>query len=178
MIENYQPKFKKVIEHLQKELAGIRTGQASPALVENIQVEAYGATQPIKALASINIPDARTIQIEIWDSSVVKAMEKALIEAELGMQPNVDGNKIRLNIPMMTDEQRQKFVKILKEKLEEARVAIRQIREEVKKAINKQEGVGDDEKRRQLDNLETDVKDQINIIDEMGKKKEEEITTI
>ncbi len=170
--------FQKVIEFFEGELKTLRTGRATPELVDSVQVEAYGAQQPLKAVASISTPDPKTVQIEPWDASVVQSIEKALMEADLGMTPNVDGKIIRLNMPMMTDDNRQQMVKKLKEKTEDSKVKIRRIREDEKKVIDKQEGIGDDDKRRELENLESDVKDQVAKIDEMAKKKEEEITTI
>lgn len=176
-IDDAKPQFEKAIEHLKLELAGLRTGRATPALVENIQVEAYGATQPIKALASISTPDARTVQIEPWDGGVVKPMETAIQKAELGINPNVDGKVIRLVMPMMTDESRQQIVKLLKERLEEAKIAIRQVREDVKKKIEKAE-LPEDDQRGQLKKLDERTKELTDQIEEMGKNKEEEITTI
>jgi len=178
MIDSYLPQFQKAINHLTQELSGIRTGQATPAIVENVQVEAYGSIQPLKAVASISVADTRTIKMEVWDMSVIKAVEKALMNADLGMMPTVDGKSLRLNLPMMTDEQRQKMVKIVKEKLEETRISIRQIREEAKKEINRQESVGEDEKHRHLEALDKLVKDKNETVEAIGKKKEIEITTI
>lgn len=176
-IDDAKPQFEKAIEHLRLELAGLRTGRATPALVENIQVEAYGATQPIKALASISTPDARTVQIEPWDAGVVKPMETAIQKAELGINPNVDGKIIRLVMPMMTEESRQQIVKLLKERLEEAKIAVRQIREDVKKKIEKAE-LPEDDQRGQLKKLDERTKELTDQIEEMGKNKEVEITTI
>lgn len=176
-IDEARQQFEKAIEHLKTELAGLRTGRATPALVENILVEAYGTTQPIKALASISTPDAKTVQIEPWDGSVVKPMETAIQKAELGINPNVDGKIIRLMMPMMTEESRQKMVKLLKERLEEAKIAVRKVREEVKKTIEKAE-LPEDEERGELKKLDERVKELTEQIEALGKKKEEEITTI
>ena len=173
-----QEQFTKVIEFFEGELKTIRTGRATPEIVDGVVVDAYDSKQPLKAVASISTPDAKTIQIEPWDGSVVQAIEKAIIEAELGMMPNVDGKIIRLNMPMMTDENRLQMVKKIKEKAEDSRVKIRRIREDEKKAIESQEGIGDDDKRRELDNLESDVKSAVTNIDELAQKKEEEVTTI
>ena len=178
MLHEAKPQFQKAVDHLQQELMTVRTGRANPAMVEDITVEAYGARQGLKTLASISTPDSRTIQIEPWDGSVVRAMEKALTMAELGMTPTVDGKIIRLNIPMMTDEMRQKMVKQVHEKMEAARIAVRQVREETKKKIEKQEGIGDDEKHKQLADLDKYVKEMNGKIDEIGKKKENEVTTV
>jgi ribosome recycling factor len=169
--------FQKAIDHLQDELMTVRTGRATPAMVEGVQVEAYGALQPLKAVATITTPDARTIQMEPWDASVVPAIESALMKADLGMTPTVDGKTIRLNVPMMTDEGRQKMVKVVKEKMEYARIAIRQVREEARKNIDKEE-LSDDEKKRAKDDLEKVVKEFNEKVDHMGKAKEAEVTTI
>lgn len=178
MYMSRQEQFLKIIEHFEGELKTIRTGRSTPELVDGIQVEAYGMRQPLKAVASISTPDAKTVQIEPWDASVVRSIEKALMEAELGMTPNVDGKIIRLNMPMMTDENRQQMVKKIKEKAEDARVKIRRVREEEKKVLEAEEGIGEDEKHRNLEKLEADVKEQVTKIDELAKKKETEVTTI
>lgn len=178
MLEAAKPQFQKALDHLSQELQSVRTGRANPAMVEDISVEAYGAQQGLKTLASIATPDARTIQIEPWDASVVKDIEKALVAAELGMTPTVDGKIIRLNIPMMTDETRQKMVKQVHEKMEAARIAVRQVREDVKKKIEKQEGISDDQKHGQLADLDKHVKELNGQIEEIGKKKEAEVTTV
>ena len=177
-ITESKPQFEKAIEHLLKELSSIRTGRSSPALVEDLQVEAYGVQQPLKSLASIATPDAKSIQIEPWDASVVKAIEKAILESSIGINPNVDGKTIRLVMPMMTEEDRQRLVKVMKEKLEETKISVRQVREDVKKKIEKQEGIGEDDMRGQLKSLDEEVKKYNDKILEIGKKKETEITSI
>lgn len=172
------PQFEKAIEYATNELASIRTGRATPALVENISVEAYGVEQPVKALASISTPDSKTVQIEPWDASVAKSIETAIQKSDIGINPNVDGKTIRLVMPMMTDENRQRMVKVVKEKLEEAKIAIRQIRENVKKEIEKLKNIGDDEKRDFQNKLDDTVKEFNQKIEELVEKKIEEITTI
>jgi len=177
IIDDTKPQFAKVLEHLVNELGAIRTGRASAAILEPVQVEAYGALQPIKALATITTPDAKTILIEPWDASVVKLIETAIAKSDVGINPVVDGKSLRLNMPMMTEETRLKMVKIAKEKLEDARVQIRRVREETRKSLEKVEG-GKDEKRRLEEALEKTVKEFTAKIEEMGEKKEVEITTI
>ncbi len=177
-IDEAKPQFIRALDHLAHELSSLRTGRANPSIVEDIPVEAYGVTQPLKALAAISTPDARTIRIDPWDASVTQAMESAIQKSDIGMNPAVDGKSIRLNIPMMTDETRQKMVKVMNEKLEDARIAVRKVREEVKKKIEKDEGVGKDDIRRNLEQLEKVVKDHMAKIDEIGDHKEKEITTI
>lgn len=173
-----KPQFEKALEHLRQELKGIRTGRATPALVEDLRVEAYGSQQPLKSLASISTPDARTVQIEPWDGSVVKGIETAIMESNIGINPSVDGKIVRLSMPMMTEEMRRDRVKAMKGKLEEAKVAVRRVREDLKKQIENQEGESEDAIRSQLSELEDTVKARIAEIDELGKKKETEIMTI
>ena len=170
--------FEKAIEHLQHELATMRTGRATPAIAEDIQVEAYGTMQPVKSLASLSTPDPRTVQIEPWDGTVVKAIETAIMKSDIGIMPTVDGKIIRLHMPMMTEETRTQMVKRMKEKLEDARVSVRKVREEFKKKIETQEGVGEDTIEREVDALEKSVKESTSKIEEIGQKKEEEIMTV
>ncbi len=178
IIDDFKPQFEKVLEHLHQETATLRTGRATPALVENIEVEAYGTRQPVKALGSLSTPDARTLVIEPWDGSVVKAIETAITASGIGVAPVVDGKIIRLTMPMMTEENRQKMVKVLSEKLEDARISIRKTREEVKKKIEKQTGVGQDDIRNELADMDKQIKDYIAKIDAAGDKKEQEIMTV
>jgi ribosome recycling factor len=178
ILTDHKPDFENVLEHLQREMGTLRTGRATPALVEDLAVEAYGTTQPVKALGSMSTPDARTLVIEPWDTSVVKAIESAIVASGIGISPVVDGKIIRLIMPMMTEENRQRMVKVLNEKLEDARVQIRKIREEAKKKIEKQTGVGQDDIRRDLEQLDKTVKDYVAKIDEAGEKKEKEIMTV
>lgn len=170
--------FEKAIEHLQGELSTIRTGRATPALVENVQVESYGMMQPLKAVASIGTPDSRTIQIEPWDASTVQPIETALMKADLGMTPTVDGKIIRLNLPMMTEESRVAMVKKMKGKLEEAKVSIRRTREDAKKQIEAREGVSKDDIEREVGGLEKLVKEYTGRVEELGAAKESEIMTV
>ncbi len=170
--------FEASIEHLSSELATLRTGRATPALVDHVQVEAYGTMQPIKALASMSTPDSRTLTIEPWDTSVIKAIESALQISDIGVNPVVDGKTIRLVMPMMTEENRKKLVKIMNDKLEDARVAIRRIREDARKEISKMTGVGEDVIRKNQDDLDKMTKEYVAKIDAIGEKKEEEIMKV
>ena len=178
ILDEFKPEFEKVIDHLNHEIGTLRTGRASPALVEDLAVEAYGTTQPVKALGSMSTPDSRTLVIEPWDSSVVKAIETAIIASGIGVSPVVDGKIIRLIMPMMTEENRMKMVKVMNGHLEDARVQIRKVREEAKKTIEKQTGIGQDDIRHELEQLDKLVKDYVAKIDDMGDKKEKEIMTV
>ncbi len=173
--------FDAALDHLQKELAGLRTGRAHAGLVESIPVKAYDATMEIKSLASISVPDAKTIVIDPWDKSVVQAIEKGIRDADIGISPAVDGGVIRVNIPATTEETRKKLVKIVHEKLEEARVSVRQIREKTRDDIVKMEKdkqLGEDDKFKMLDELDKMTKEYTAKADEMSLRKETDIMTV
>jgi ribosome recycling factor len=171
LLDDAKPQFQQVIDHCSAELGAIRTGRASAAILEPVQVEASGAFQPMKALATLTTPDSRTILIEPWDGSVVKAIETAIQKSDVGINPVVDGKTLRLVMPTMTEETRLRMVKVMKEKLEDARVSVRKVREDVRKGIEKMEG-GEDDKRRMQESLEKMVKEYVAKIDDLGEKKE------
>lgn len=177
----HKAQFEKSLDHLRGELSGLRTGRAHPGLVEGVMVSAYGTMQPLRNVASVTVPDAQTLQIEPWDQSVVKDVEKALTQADLGSTPNVDGKILRLRMPPMTEENRKKMVKMMKEKLEDARVVMRQIREDVRRDVAKMEKektISEDERFKIFDELDKLTKDMVGQIDQMGDEKEAEIMTI
>ncbi len=180
-LDQNQPEFQSIIDHYHKELVGIRTGRASAALVDEIPVPAYGQTMELKACASITIPDAKTIQIEPWDKTIVKDVEKALIDAKLGMQPNTAGTVIRLILPPMTEETRKNMVKMINQKAELTRISVRNIREKVKTLITddeKKKEISEDEKRRELERLDKVVSEWNAKIESMTADKAKEIMTI
>jgi ribosome recycling factor len=169
------------MEHVRTEIAGLRTGRANPALIENVTVDAYGAPMQVKAVASITVPDAKTLAIEPWDKNLLKAIEKGIQEANIGINPVVDGKLVRLVMPAMTEESRKNFVKIMKEKLEEGRVAVRSVREKAREAVTKLErekSISEDEKYRLFEEIDKVTKEFIGEIDALGEQKEEEIMTV
>lgn len=180
-IDFAKPQFQQVIEHFDKELSNMRSGRASASIVEDLKVEAYGSMMELKGLASLSVPDAKTIQIEPWDKNVVKDIEKALIAASLGMAPNVVGTIVRLVMPPMTEQNRKEMVKVVNQKGEQARIGIRNVREEVRDAISKQEEdklISEDEKFRLFEQLDVVVKEMNQKIETLAKEKEEEVMTI
>ncbi len=180
-IDDHRSEFQGAVDHFQRELQGLRTGRAHAALVESIRVEAYGQSMDLKSVCSITIPDAKTIQMEPWDKTVVKDVEKALIDASLGMQPNVAGTSIRLVMPSMTEETRKNMVKTVHQKEEIAKVGIRNVREKVKSLINadeKNKAISEDEKRRQLERLDKVVAEWNAKIDTMTAEKEKDVLTV
>lgn len=173
--------FVKAIEFLKSDVASLRTGRATPALVEDVSVEAYGVRQPLKHVASISVADAKTLNIVPWDKGLMKAVEDGIRASQLGINPVNDGKVIRLPLPDLTTERRQELIKVLHQKLENAKISIRKIREEIKTVVERAEEdkeVGEDEKFKQLDELEKIVKEFNEKIKQVGEEKEKEINTI
>ena len=173
--------FEKALGFLRQEISSLRTGRATPALVEDIFVEAYGTKQPLKAVASISVADAKTINVDPWDKGLVQAVETAIRNSDLGISPVNDGKLIRLPLPDLNAERRQELIKVLHKKLEQARIALRKIREDVRAEIDKQEKaktISEDEKFNEQDDLEMIVKDFNDKVRVIGEDKEKEITTI
>lgn len=173
--------FTAVINHLEQELVGIRTGRANPALVEDIKVEAYGASMPVVQLASVAVQDARTITIQPWDKALLKNIEQGIQKSDIGLTPVNDGTMLRLTIPALTEDRRKEYIKMLNGKLEQARVAIRMNREERLREMKekKQDGtLSENEFFMQQKELQKEVDRFVAIIEEHGTKKENEIMTI
>jgi len=159
----------------------MRTGRANVGLVEDIKVEVYGQMMPLKSNVSITIPDAKTIQIEPWDKAITKDIEKALVDADLGMMPNMQGSIIRLALPPMTEENRKQMVKVLHKKEELARIQLRTVRDKVKGAVLKDEKeklISEDERHRLLEQLDKEVATWNTKLGDMAKDKEEEIMKV
>lgn len=181
LIDQYREDFNKSIEHFKHEITGLRTGRATPALVEDIVVEAYGSRQPVKHVASITVQDAKTLAIEPWDKTLVQAIDSAIRTSQLGINPVNDGRLIRLPLPDLTQERRQELIKLLYRKAEDARVAIRKIREDVRNNIDssfKNKEISEDDKFRQQEDLEKMVKEFNEKVKVVSEEKEKEINTI
>jgi len=181
IVDQNKEEFNKAIEHLKHDISSLRTGRATPALVEDVQVEAYGVKQPLKAVASISVQDAKTLVVSPWDKSVLQAVEAAIRLSPIGLNPVNDGKIIRLPLPELSQERRQDLIKVLHQKLEASRVAVRQIREDVRKEIDNQEKnkeISEDDKYKFQDDLEKLVKEFNDKIKLIGEDKEKEITTI
>lgn len=173
--------FDKSIEFLKQDISSLRTGRATPALVEDIVVEAYGSKQPLHTVASISVADARTLNISPWDKSLMQAVEEGLRKSDIGINPVNDGTLIRLPLPELTAERRNDLIKILHKKLEESKIAIRKIREELRTDIDKQEKakeISEDDKYNMQDDIEEMVKAYNEKIKQIGEEKEKEINTI
>lgn len=180
-IQDYKKDFVAVVDFLKQDITSLRTGRASTAMVDSIFVEAYGTKQPLKATASISVSDAKTITLEPWDKSLLGAIEKGVRDSGLGINPVNDGKLIRLSLPELTSERRQELIKILHQKLEQARVSVRKVREDVREVINaqeKQKSISEDDKFRLQEDLEKLVKEFNEEVKKIGDQKEQEIVKV
>ena len=176
-----ETRMKKAIEALRKDVLSVRTGRATPALVESLEVDAYGTPTPLIQLAGISAPEPRLIVIQPWDPSLVKAIEKAIIGSDLGLTPGNDGAVIRLQIPMLTEERRKDLVKQLHKKIEEGRVEIRTVRRHAQDEIRakaKDESVPADDEKRLEAQLQKLTDRYVAVADEVGSSKEKEILAV
>ena len=174
----FKEKMTGVFEWLRKEFSTIRTGRATPAILDSVSVESYGAKMPVNQLASLSLEDPRTLRVSPYDQSQTKNIEKAIVHANLGLSIAVDDRGVRVMFPELTSERREAYLKIAKEKLEEARKKIRMIRDEVWKDIQNQERdkkMGEDEKFRLKNEMEKIVHEVSKSLDDLVAKKEKEI---
>lgn len=177
-LKDLKTKMEKVIEHLKKELHGVRTGRAHPALVEDIKVDYYGSQTPISQLATVSIPDARQILVSPWDKTAIKSVEKAIQASPLGINPQVDGDNIRLVIPELTGERRVELSKIVKKHAEDARVAVRNLRREgndMYKKMQKNGDISEDQMHDYLEDVQKVTNELIEKVDKIAEAKEKEI---
>lgn len=177
-MDDLRLKLDRVLADLRAATSSLRTGRASPALVEDLEVEAYGLKQSVKALAAISTPNPREIVIQPWDKSLLPAMEKAIQGSSLGLNPIADKETIRLSLPMLTEERKRDLVKLLKEKLESSRIQVRRLRDEAMKEIDvkeKAKAISEDEKFRKKQEAEKTVGECNKKIEEIGASKEREI---
>jgi ribosome recycling factor len=177
LIEKSKVNFEKSVTHFKDNLGKVRTGRASTALVDDITVDYYGAKSPLKQVASVSVPEPRTIVISPWDKSTLSLIEKAIKESDLGLNPMNDGIIIRINIPALTEERRKEFVKILNQEAEGARVAVRKLREDVWDEIQALT-IGEDDKFQGKEKLQKIVEEYNAIIEDIRKKKEAEIMQV
>ncbi|MFA5029435.1 MAG: ribosome recycling factor [Patescibacteria group bacterium] len=181
LIDNYSQDFIKAVEHFRQDIATLKTGRANPALLDAVTIEAYGAKTPLNQLASVSVPEARVIIVQPWDKNLIKDVEKGIIDANLGLAPVNEGERIRIFLPQMTEEMRKEIVKHLHQKAEQARVAIRTLRDQVKEAVltaEKNKEFGEDEKYNLLEQLDKKVGDYNNKLKAISEEKEKEIMTI
>ena len=181
ILKNADSKMKKAVEALNNELASIRTGRASPALVEHIKVDYHGVMTPLLQLASISVPEPRTIAIRPYDRSIINNIDKAILKSDLGLNPTNDGSNIRITIPTLTEERRKDLLKVIHKRLEESRIHIRNIRRDAVdelKQSEKNKEVSQDQEKRAAEQLQKLTDSYISSIDKIGKDKEAEILEI
>lgn len=169
------------INAFKHDLGGLRTGRASAALLDPIQVDAYGATMPIVQVATVSVPEPRLISVQVWDRGMVTAVEKAIRESDLGLNPQTEGQVIRLRIPEMTEQRRKELVKVAHKYAEDARIAVRHVRRDGLDALKKMEkdgDIGEDDAARQADQVQKATDSAIGDIDAALATKEKEILQV
>jgi len=174
-------RMEKAVDALRRDLAAIRTGRASPAIVEHLQVDYYGAPTPLNQLATISTPEARLIVIQPWDRGSIGAVEKAILKSDIGLNPSNDGTVIRLAIPQLTEERRRDIAKQVRKRAEDARIEVRNIRRDCHDHIRRLErdhGISQDDLHRAETDLQKLTDDQVNEIDKVGHEKEEEVLAV
>jgi ribosome recycling factor len=180
-IKEAEGRMKSAIQAMEEDLAGIRTGRASPVLVERLHVEYYGMPTPLMQLASISVPDARSLLIKPFDGTTLKAIERAILASELGLTPNNDGKVIRLNLPPLTEERRRELAKVVHTRAEEGHVAIRNIRRDLMKDLKEYEHeklISEDDLEQAEEELQKLTDRMIQQINLVGDKKQREIMEV
>lgn len=178
---NAEERMQKALSVLKQDLASLRAGRATPALLDKITVDYYGSPMPINQLANISVPEPRLLVIQPWDKNAVPEIERAILKSDLGLTPNTDGSVIRLAIPQLTEERRKELVKICKKKAEEGRVAIRNIRRDANEELKRMEKAGEiteDEYHRAQEEIQKLTNKMIEGVDKVLADKEKEIMEV
>ncbi len=181
LLDDVKERMDKAITHLRDELKGIRTGRATPALVENIRVDYYGSPTPLLQLAQISVPEPRQIAVKPFDVTVIGEIERALLKSDLGMAPNSDGKLIRLTLPPLSEDQRKKLAARVKDLAEQARVSLRNVRRDGNKHVEqdkKDSKISEDQARDVEEQIQAKLKTHEGLVDEIVKSKTEEIMTV
>lgn len=181
ILDQAKIEFDNAIENYKTELAKLRTGRAHPSMIEDIKVDYYGTVMKVQQIAGVTVPEARQIVVQPWDKGALAPIEKAIRESDLGLNPTNEGDKLRITVPMLTEERRKEISKLVGKLAEEARVKIRNIREEVIKSLKRQEEDGDlakDERFRGQEKLQKVVDEYNANVKSMAESKEQEIMTV
>lgn len=181
VLSEVSTKMDRAVDAFKRDLTQLRTGRATPALVENIDVDYYGSMTPLKQIASISAPDARAIMIQPWDSAAMREIEKSLQTSDMGFNPSNDGSTITVPIPPLTQERRQEMVKLLKGKMEDGKISVRNVRRdglESLRKLEKEKSISQDDGRRAQDQLQKTTDGHTKLIDETGSAKEAEILQV
>ncbi len=180
-LDKARQRMESALEALRREFASVRTGKASPALLDSVRVEAYGSKVPLNQVGTVAAPEPRLLTITPWDKSLLKEIDRGLRESDLGLNPSNDGSIIRVPIPALTEERRREFVKHLHKMAEEARVAVRQARKDANdevKGSQKKEGLSEDDVRREQDKVQKLTDQYIGKVEEILKHKEAEVMEV
>jgi len=180
-LDDYKKRMDGAITALQHEFSGLRTGRASPSLLDPITVDAYGAVSPLTSVASVSVPEPRMITVNVWDKSVVAAVDKAIRSSNLGLNPIMDGQTLRIPIPPLTGERRQELAKVASKYAEQQRIAVRNIRRDAMehlKKLEKEHGISEDEHKRHGTEVQKATDDHIKRIDDTLHSKEQEIMQV
>ena len=181
VLDDTGSRMERSVEVLERELGGVRTGRASPALVENLMVDYYGVPTPLNQIASISVPEARLLMIQPWDKSSMEEVEKTIMKSDLGLMPNSDGNVIRISIPQLSEERRRDLVRLVGRKVEDGHVAVRNIRRsglESFRSMEKNKELSQDEFRRAQGDLQEITDLYIGQMDDMKKEKQDEVMEV
>jgi ribosome recycling factor len=181
LLQDARERMSKSVESTRHEFGSVRTGRATPALLDRIMVDYYGTATPLRQLATIGAPEARLLSIQPYDKSSIKAIEKAILESDVGLTPNNDGNVIRLGIPELTEERRKELVKVVRHIAEEGRIAIRNIRRDVMHDLRELRAAGEagaDDEHRAEGELQKLTDEKVHELDGLLKHKEEEILEV
>ena len=181
VIDDCERRMAKTIEVLQVDFAAIRTGRATPQLLDKVQVEAWGSTQPIQSVATISVPEPRLLVIQPWDKSMIGPIEKAIQKSDLGLNPNNDGSVIRLALPQLNEQRRNDLAKQVKKRAEESKVAVRNVRRDADSGLKKLEKDGklsQDDLRRALDRVQKLTDSSVRQVDEAADRKEKEVKEV
>lgn len=181
VISDLKTRVEKTLDDLRRDLSKVRTGRANPAILEGIRVDYYGTPTPLNGLANINVADARLIVVKPWDRSALGAIEKAIHQADIGINPQADGEVIRLAFPPLTEERRKELVKVVKAKGEDRKVAIRNVRREAKELLDdavKEGELPEDDGTRAMDRVQAEVDAGVKKIDEIVAKKTQDLMEV
>jgi ribosome recycling factor len=181
IINKIKPNLERSLERFKEELGTLRTGRATPALVETVEVDCYGSRMPLKQLAAISAPEPRVLIVQPWDANVIKEIEKAISSSRSGLSVATTGDLIRINVPSLNEESRKELVRALNQKMEAAKISVRSLREQAWKEIQDKERSGEireDDKFRGKDELQKLIDEYNKKIDDLGGAKEKEIMTV
>ncbi len=181
ILQNIEEKMRKTDEGLKKDLATIRTGRATPSIIEHIKVDYFGVATPLNQIAGISVPDARLLVIQPWDKSSIRNIEKAIQTSDLGLNPANDGTAIRINIPPLSEERRQELIKVVHRRVEERKVTIRNLRRDAMnelKELEKSKEISQDDNKRALEQLQKLTDSFIASIEQTGQDKEAELIQV